>query len=60
MINSSKIESNYLIGNFITQFDSNFNVIQNIKSDKIDVSKNKWIIHEAKIFKKMNTKLKKF
>ena len=59
MINSSKIENNYLVGNFITEFDSDFNVIQNIKSEKIDVSKNKWIILEAKIFKKMNTKLKK-
>ena len=59
MINSSKIENNYLIGNFITQFDSKFNVIQNIKSDKIDVSKNKWIIYEAKIFKKNEYEIKK-
>ena len=60
MINSSKIESNYLIGNFITQFDSNFNVIQNIKSDKIDVSKINGLFMKLKYLKKMNTKLKNF
>ena len=59
MINSSKIENNYLVGNFITEFDSDFNVIQNIKSEKIDVSKNKWIILEAKIFKKNEYEIKK-
>ena len=41
-----------MIGNFITEFDEEFNVIQNIKSDKIDISKNEWIIYNAKIFKK--------
>ena len=40
MINSSKIENNFLTGNFITEFDSEFNVIKNIESNKIDVSKN--------------------
>ena len=60
MINSSKIENNYLVGNFITEFDSDFNILQNIKSDKIDVSKNKWIVLEAKIFKKNEYEIKKF
>ncbi len=58
MINSSKIENNFLIGNFITEFDNDFNVIQNIKSDKIDISRNKWIIYEAKIFKKNEYEIK--
>ena len=52
MINSTKIEDNFLIGNFISEFDDKFNIIQNIKSDKIDVSKNEWIIYQAKVFKK--------
>ena len=34
VINSSKIENNYLIGNFITEFDENYNVLRNIKSEK--------------------------
>jgi len=56
MINSSKIESNYLKNNFITEFDNDFNVIRNITSDKIDISKNEWIIYNAKIFKKNDYK----
>ena len=52
MINASKIENNYLIGNFITEFDDEYNVIKNIQSEKIDISQNKWIIHDAKVFKR--------
>ena len=52
MINSTKIENNFLIGNFISEFDDKFNVTQNIKSEKIDVSNNEWIIFNAKVFKK--------
>ncbi len=59
MINSSKIEGNHLIGNFITEFDEEFKVIQNIKSDKIDVTKNEWIIYNAKVFKKNEYEIKK-
>ena len=54
MINSSKIDKNYLIGNFITEFDNEYNVIQNIKSDKIDVSQKKWIIFDAKVYERNN------
>ena len=54
VINSSKIDKNYLIGNFITEFDNEYNVIQNIKSDKIDVSQKKWIIFDAKVYEKNN------
>ena len=35
VINSSKIDGNYLIGTFITEFDSNYNVNRNIKSVKL-------------------------
>ena len=48
IINSRKIEDNFLIDNFITEFDKNYNVIKNIKSDKIDISDQNWIIHDAK------------
>ena len=54
IINSSKIDQNYLIGNFITEFDSNFKSIRNIKSDKIDITSTNWIILDAKIYKKNN------
>ncbi len=54
IINSSKIDQNYLIGNFITEFDNNFKSIRNIKSKKIDITNTKWIINDAKIYKKNN------
>ena len=50
IINSEKIEDKYLIENFITEFDNNFKSVRNITSKKIDISKNEWIIYEAKIF----------
>tara|TARA_B110000008_G_C16949190_1_gene555705 strand:+ start:826 stop:1899 length:1074 start_codon:yes stop_codon:yes gene_type:complete len=59
VINSSKIEQNYLIGNFITEFDKDYNVLRNIKSDKIDISKKEWKIYESKTFIKNNYTLKK-
>ena len=56
VINSTKINENFLIGNFITEFDKNYNVIKNIKSDKINVSEKKWIIHDAKVYEGNNYK----
>ena len=54
VINSSRIDNKYLIGNFITEFDNNYNVIKNIKSDKIDISKKNWLIFDAKVYEKNN------
>ena len=48
--NASAIDQNFLNNIFITEFDENFNVIRNIKSNKIDISSNKWQIIDAKIF----------
>ena len=50
IINSSKINENFLIDNFITEFDNNFNVTRNIKSEKIDISTSKWKIINPEIF----------
>lgn len=52
--NSSSIEENYLIENFITVFDENFKIIKNIQSEKIDISSNNWIAESAKIYKSNN------
>ena len=54
VVNSTKIDQNYLIGNFISEFDKNYNVIRNIKSEKIDISKNDWIIYDAKVYTNNN------
>ena len=54
IINSSEIDNNYLINNFITEFNKDYTVLRNIKSSKIDITNNEWIIFNAKIFKKNN------
>ena len=59
VINSSKIDDNYIVGNFITEFDNEYNVIRNIKSDRIDVTNKKWIAHDAKIYQNNNYENKK-
>ncbi len=51
IINSSKIEVNYLVDNFITEFDENYKIIRNIKSKKIDITNKNWVIIEPEIFK---------
>ena len=51
IINSSKIENDNLIDNFITEFDKNYNVKRNIWSDKINIKSTKWIIFNPTIFK---------
>ena len=51
IINSSKIDNNFLTNTFITIFDENFNLIKSIKSDKIDIKDNEWLIYDVTIFK---------
>lgn len=46
---ASKIEKNHLINTFITQFDKNFEINQNISSEKIDIEKNEWIAFDVKL-----------
>ena len=52
--NSSLIEKHYIIKNFITICDDDFNLIKNIKSNKIDISKNEWKIQNAIIYENNN------
>ena len=52
LINSQKIQEHYLINNFITEFDSEYNVIRNIQNKKIDVSTKEWKMFDVKIFEK--------
>ena len=48
--NSSSINENYILDNFITVFDENFNVSRNILSKKIDISKKNWKVLNARIY----------
>ena len=50
VINSSEIKDNFLIDNFITEFNQNYEVIRNIQSKKIDISKKEWLVFNAKIY----------
>ena len=56
IINSSKIDKNYLTDTFITTFDENYNPIRNLKSNKIDIKNNKWLIYDVTIFEKNTSK----
>ncbi len=50
--NSSEINHNFLIDNFVTEFDKDYKIIQNFRSEKIDISKKEWIIYDPKIINK--------
>jgi len=51
IINSSKIDNNFLTNTFITTFDEDFNLIRSLKSNKIDIKNKEWLIYDATIFK---------
>ena len=50
IINSLKIDENFLLETFITQFDEDFNILRNISTDKIDIKNKLWKIYNAEIF----------
>lgn len=56
IINASKIEDNFLIDSFITQFNNDNEIVRNIKSHKIDIKTTNWIIHDPIIFKDNSVK----
>ena len=58
IINSSKIDNNFLSNTFITTFDQEFNLIRSLKSDKIDIKNNEWLIYDVTVFE--NNVSKKF
>ncbi len=56
IINSSKIDKNYLSETFITTFDKNYNPVKNLKSNKIDIKNNKWLIYDVTVFENNTSK----
>jgi len=58
VINSTEIKDNFLIDNFITEFNRNYEVIRNVQSKTIDVSKKQWIISNAKIYNNNDYEIK--
>jgi lipopolysaccharide export system permease protein len=59
IINSYKIENEYLINNFINEFDENYQLIRTIKSEKINIKNKNWMIYNADIFIKNQKKNEK-
>jgi len=55
IINSSKINKNFLEDTFITTFDENHELIKSIKSDNIDIKNRKWLIYDATVFQNNNS-----
>jgi len=50
IINASKIDNNYLLDIFITEYDKNYNILRNIKSEKVDITNKQWIIYNPVVF----------
>ena len=51
IINGAEKKDPYLKDVFISKFDDNFNLIENIFANKINISSNKWVIETPIIFK---------
>ena len=52
IINASQIDQNFLLDVFITEFDEQFKVIKNIKSQKVDIKNKTWILYNANVYEK--------
>ena len=59
MINASSFNNNELVNTYISEFDKNFKIIRNIKSEKIDITNKEWIIKDAEIYIKNNREVSK-
>ena len=59
MINAAKIDQNFLLNAYISEFNQNYEIARNIKSKKIDISKSEWLIYDAEIFEQNYKKDKK-
>ncbi len=57
MINASSFNNNELINTYISEFDKNFNIIKNIKSPRIDITKKEWIINNAEVYVQNNKEI---
>jgi len=56
IINASKIDENFLIDVFISEFDKDYNLKRSIISKKVDVKENQWKIFEPKILENNSSK----
>ena len=59
MINANSFDKNELLNTYISEFDRNFEIIRNIKSEKIDITNKEWIIKDAEIYVQNNREIVK-
>ena len=59
MINAGSFNNNELKDAYISEFDENFEIKRNIKSQEIDISNKEWIIKDAEIYIQNNRKIVK-
>ena len=57
MINASSFNNNELLNAYVSEFDKNFNIIRNIKSQKINIKNKEWIIENAEIYYQNNKEI---
>jgi len=57
MINASLINQNELLNAYISEFDKDYEIIRNIKSKKIDITKKEWVIKNAEIYIQNNKEI---
>jgi lipopolysaccharide export system permease protein len=55
IVNSDTIKDNFLINVSINEFDNNFNLIRIIKSKKVNIASNNWIISKPIVFFENNS-----
>ena len=60
IINASKIDKNFLIDTIISEFDSDFNPIRNIRSKKINIETKNWYVYNPRIFDNQTSIKKEF
>ncbi len=57
MINAGLINQNELLDAYISEFDQNYEIIRNIKTKKIDITNNDWVIKDAEIYVQNNKEI---
>ena len=51
IVNASKIDNNFLLDVFITEFDENYNLSRNIRSEKVDIKNKDWQVYDPRVYK---------
>ena len=54
IINAEKIQKSFLLNVTISQFDGNFEIVQNIKSERVNIKNKNWVLENPIISKNNN------